>query len=215
MMPSQPSPKILHDFQFSGNGYKIRLALSQLRIPVAYEPVDLLIGSTREKSFLKKNSAGQIPVLELEDGTFLRESNAILCWLTRGTHLFPSAPLVEAEILRWMLYEQSNVDKVLGRLRFIAKFPEFKASLPRDGYLEMLTDLGSEVLRLLNDYLHDRKYLVSDNYTAADISVYAYVHCAGDGGFDLNDYPSTKAWCDRVSQEADYISIDSKFGILR
>jgi glutathione S-transferase len=108
-------PKCLYDFPFSGNGYKVRLALAYLGLQVKYEEVDLLTGGTSLPSFLAKSPMGQIPVLELEDGTFLMESNAILYWLTEGTSLMPADRLGKTRVVQWFCFEQSNIDKVLGR----------------------------------------------------------------------------------------------------
>jgi glutathione S-transferase len=93
------TPKRLYDFPFSGNGYKIRLALAHLGFTVEYEIIDLLAGEASAPEFLAKNPMGQIPVLELDDGTFLRESNSILFWLTDGTPLMPTERPARARIV--------------------------------------------------------------------------------------------------------------------
>ena len=126
MNADDQKPKKLYDFLFSGNGYKIRLALHQLGIRVEHEYVNLLTGDTRAEAFLEKNPVGQIPVLELDNGTLLRESNAILYWLTEGTRLLPEDPTTQAEVLQWMFFETSNIDKNLGRCRFMATYPDWK-----------------------------------------------------------------------------------------
>jgi hypothetical protein len=68
----------LYDFLPSGNGYKVRLALRWLGIPFEYHEIDILKGESRTLFFLAKNAFGQIPVLELDDGTCLRESTVVL-----------------------------------------------------------------------------------------------------------------------------------------
>ena len=208
MNSGQSKPVRLYDFPFSGNGYKVRLALSQLHIPIEYELVDLVAGETRADDFLARNPVGQIPVLELQDGTLLRESNAILLWLCEGTWLMPGDSLQRAQVLQWMFYEQSNIDKVLGRCRFMETYPDFKQLLP-PGHLDMCRYLGAEALALLDAHLAQRQFMVADSYSAADIAVYAYVHCAGEGGFEMGDYPGVTAWCNRVAGQDDYVSIDA------
>src|SRR5512138_1817607 len=121
-----PIPVRLYDFPFSGNGYKIRLALAQLGLNVDYQVRDLLAGETRTPQFLAMNPMGQIPVLELSDGRFLRESNAILWWLADGTRLMPPDRAGRAQAVQWMCFEQSNIDKVLGRARFLRAYPHFR-----------------------------------------------------------------------------------------
>jgi glutathione S-transferase len=125
-------PQRLYDFPFSGNGYKIRLALAYLGFSVEYKIADLLAGEASAPAFLAKNPMGQIPVLELDDGTFLRESNAILFWLTGGSSLMPTERLGRTRVVRWMCFEQSNIDKVLGRTRFLKCYPDFMATTSAD-----------------------------------------------------------------------------------
>ncbi|HYD43885.1 MAG TPA: glutathione S-transferase N-terminal domain-containing protein, partial [Phenylobacterium sp.] len=105
-------PVRLYDFPFSGNGYKVRLALHQLGLGVERQIIDILKGEARSGDFLAKNPVGEIPALELSDGTVLRESNAILYWLTEGTPLMPSDRLGRTRVVQWMCFEQSNIDRV-------------------------------------------------------------------------------------------------------
>jgi glutathione S-transferase len=201
-----PRPKRLYDFPFSGNGYKIRLALAHLDLTVAYETVDLLAGETTTPEFLARNPMGQIPVLELDDGVFLRESNAILFWLAEGTDLMPREPLARARVVQWMCFEQSNIDKVLGRTRFLRRYPDFMTTTPAEW--ESWYATGYRALDVLEGELSSRPFLVGDRYSAADICLYGYVHCAEEGGFDLGIYPLLQQWLARVRQQPRHVSID-------
>ena len=203
----KPTPVKLYDFLFSGASYKARLALSLLEIQVEYESIDLMTWETRSDYFVSKNPVAQIPVLELSDGTMLRESNAILTWLTEDTPLVPEDSVERAEVLQWMFFETSNIDKNLGRCRFMETYPDWKEMLP-PGHLDMCVYLGGEALRILNEHLEEKQYLVGERYTSADISVFAYVHCSEEGGFNLDDYPNVKAWCERVKDRPRHIAID-------
>src|SRR5690242_7467156 len=107
----------LHGFLFSGHDYRVRLTLRELELPFRYEALNLLKGDTRTPAFLAKNPAGQVPVLELRDGTRLVESNAILFYLAEGTHLLPADKLAKTRVLQWMCFEQSNIGPVIGRAR--------------------------------------------------------------------------------------------------
>jgi glutathione S-transferase len=111
----------LYDFLVSGNGYKVRLTLRELGIPFVYRQVDILGGETREPWFVSKNPAGQIPLLELEDGTSLSESTAILFHLAEGTALLPNELLARTRVLQWMCFEQTNVDGVISRAICLAR----------------------------------------------------------------------------------------------
>ncbi|MBV9522748.1 MAG: glutathione S-transferase, partial [Alphaproteobacteria bacterium] len=92
----------------SGNSYKVELALTQLGMPHRYVAIDTGKGETRTPEFLAKNPNGRVPLLELEDGTCLPESNAILCYLTEGSALMPADRLERAQIMQWLFFEQYN-----------------------------------------------------------------------------------------------------------
>jgi glutathione S-transferase len=186
------TPKRLYDFPFSGNGYKIRLALAYLGLAVEYEIVDIVAGEARSPAFLAKNPMGQIPMLELSDGTCLRESNAILFWLTEGTRLMPKDPIAKTRVIQWMCFEQSNVDQVLGRTRFLKRYPTFRATAQEEW--DQWYAVGYRALGVMEQELASRTFLVGNSYSAADICLYGYVHCAEDGGFDLTPYPNVVRW---------------------
>jgi glutathione S-transferase len=195
----KPIPVRLCDFPFSGNGYKVRLALAYLGMRVDYEVVGLLGGDSPSERFLAKSPMGQIPVLELEDGTLLRESNSILYWLADGTDLMPSDLSARTRIVQWFCFEQSNIDKVLGRTRFLKRYPDFMATRPADW--EQWYSTGYRALAVLEGELDDREFLVGNSYSVADICLYGYVHCAEEEGFDLKPYPSIDRWRLRVQDQ--------------
>jgi glutathione S-transferase len=204
------APKRLYDFPFSGNGYKVRLALAQLGIDVEHRFVDLLARETQGADFLAINPMGQIPVLELADGTLLRESNAILFWLTEGTPLLPADRLGRARVIQWMNFEQGNIDKVIGRARFLRRYPHLRNTTQAD--FDEWSAVGNRALQTLdaaleNAALEDAPFLVNGAYSAADICIYGYVHCAEEGGFDLARYPAVAAWLDEVRRQPGHIPI--------
>jgi glutathione S-transferase len=199
-------PTRLYDFPFSGNGYKVRLALAYLGLRVDYEVVDLLAGDAASDRFIAKSPMGQIPVLELDDGALLRESNSILYWLADGTNLMPNDLSARTRIVQWFCFEQSNIDKVLGRTRFLKRYPDFMATSASDW--EQWYATGYRALGVLEGELRDRAFLVGDSYSVADICLCGYVHCAEDGGFDLTDYPSVDQWRSRVRDQPGYHPID-------
>lgn len=104
----------LHDNLSSGNGYKVRLLLAQIGFPFERIEYDIDWAETRTEKFLKMNPNGRIPVLELEDGSFLPESNAIPFYLADGTPLLPDDRLGRAQVLSWMFFEQSPTSPRLG-----------------------------------------------------------------------------------------------------
>lgn len=198
-----PIPARLYDFPFSGNGYKVRLALHQLGLPVERVIVDILAGEQQRPDFLPKNPLGEIPVLELSDGTALRESNAILYWLAEGTWLMPHDRLGRTRTVQWMCFEQSRIDRVLGRARFLKAYPNFADVAPFD--FATWHTAGHAALDVLEGELKTHAFLIGDAYSVADISLYAYVHSAREGGFDLDRFPAVRAWLGCVAAQPNHI----------
>lgn len=195
----------LYDYLPSGNGYKVRLLLRLLDVGFELIERDIMKGETRTPAFLAMNSNGRIPLLELEDGTFLPESNAILFYLAEGTPFLPGDRLGRARALGWMFFEQYNHEPNIAVVRFWMEHagmtPEREAMLPakRAG--------GYAALGVMERHLADRDWFVGDTPTIADISLYAYTHVAHEGGFDLADYPAIRAWLARLAALPGYVPI--------
>lgn len=118
----------------------------------------------------------------------------------------PTDRLGRARVIQWMCFEQSNIDKVLGRTRFLKRYPNFIPTTPAD-WQQWLTT-GHRALGVMESELEGRRFFVGDRYSAADICLYGYVHCAEEGGFDLGRYPAVSMWLQRVQQQARYVRID-------
>lgn len=197
----------LYDFLSSGNGYKCRLLLHQLQLPYERIELDILKGETRTPEFLARNPNGRVPALELEDGTVLAESNAILCYLADGTPFLPQDRLARAQVLQWLFFEQYSHEPFIAVARFIHHF--LPADSPRRAELPRLEQGGRAALGVMEQRLAGHPFLVADRYTIADIGLYAYTHVAGEGGFDLTAYPGVLAWLDRVRDQPGHVGIDA------
>ena len=112
----------LYDFTGSGNGYKVGLVLAHLGLPYKRIERDILKGETRTPEFLAKNPNGRIPTLQLEDGSHLFESNAIIWYLAEGTRLAPKDRRARAETLQWMFFEQYSHEPFIATVRFWKHF---------------------------------------------------------------------------------------------
>jgi glutathione S-transferase len=195
----------LYDFLSSGNGYKCRLLLHQLGVPYERVELDILKGETRTPGFLAKNPNGRVPALELEDGTVLAESNAILFYLAEGTPFLPDSRLERARVLQWLFFEQYSHEPFVAVARFIRHFlPE---DSPRRADPPRLEQGGYAALGVMERRLADRPFLVADRYTIADVGLYAYTHVADEGGFDLEAYPAVRAWLARVAGQPGHVPI--------
>jgi glutathione S-transferase len=195
----------LHDFQQSGNSYKIRLLLTQLEIPFEAIPVNIIQGETKKSEFITKNPKGKVPVLEIQPGIFLAESGSILLYLAEGTKFLPSDSLEKAQVTEWLFFEQYSLSANLSRPRYfisILKQPEKVSHLIKHWQM-----LGYQALDVMENHLQNRSFFVGDRYTIADISLFAYTHVAEEGKFDLNKYPGIKAWIARVQSQPKHITI--------
>ena len=195
----------LYDYLSSGNGYKCRLLLNQLGLPYERIELDILRRETRTPEFLAKNPNGRIPALELEDGTVLAESNAILWYLAEGTSYLPADRLQRAQALQWMFFEQYSHEPFVAVARFILHLqPE---DSPRRAELPRLHEGGQAALGVMEGRLAEARYLVGGHYSIADIALYAYTHVAEEGGFDLAPFPAVQAWLERVRGQPGHIPI--------
>lgn len=189
----------------SGNCYKIKLLLSLLNINHRWIHVDILNKDTQTAEFLSLNPNGKIPVLVLDDGRVLSESNAILGYLAEGTELIPADPYMKAKMYQWMFFEQYSHEPFIAVARFINKY----LGLPSERIEEYhkLQPKGHKALSIMNKALVEHDYLVGNKFTIADIALYAYTHVAEEGGFDLKLYPNIQEWCQRIQKYPKYVSM--------
>jgi glutathione S-transferase len=187
----------------SGNCYKVKLALEQLALPYRWVEVDSARGETRTLKFLAMNANGKVPLLALENGTFLAESNAILNYLADGSRLLPPERLERARVLQWMFFEQYSHEPYVAVARSILRY--HPPDSPRRAELPTLLERGNQALSVMEQHLRRVPFFLGNRYTIADIALYAYTHCAAEGGFDLSDFPAVKTWVDRVKAQPRHV----------
>ena len=195
----------LYDYLDSGNGYKIRLLLALLALPYRRIELDIDKGATRTPSFLAKNPNGRIPTLELDDGTCLAESDAILWYLAEGTSFLPDERLAGAQVLQWMFFEQYSHEPYVATPRYIIR--HLGRDHPRAAELPGRIDKGRQALGVMETHLSRFDYFAADRYTIADIALYAYTHVADQADIDLSPYPGVRAWLARVASHPRHIPI--------
>jgi glutathione S-transferase len=195
----------LFDSAISGNAYKVRLLLHKLGLPVERIKMDVDDGSTRQADFLARNPVGQVPVLQLPDGTYLPQSNAILVYLAEGTRFWPTERLARAQVLQWMFFEQYNHEPTIAVVRhWVAHLGKTVATEPQ---LPAKIAGGNRALGIMETHLAGRDFFVGDSLTIADIALYAYTHVADEGGFDIGKFPAINAWLGRVAGDPGHVLI--------
>jgi glutathione S-transferase len=195
----------LYDYLDSGNGYKVRLLLAQLGMKYGWSELDIDKGETRTPEFLKRNPNGRIPTLQLDDGTCLPESNAILWYLAEGSRFVPATQLGRAQVLQWMFFEQYSHEPYVATPRYIVR--HLPPDSPRHAELPDRLARGRAAFKVMEEHLAARPFFVNDRYSIADIALFAYSHVAEDGGHDLEAFPKVREWLARVAAQPGHVPL--------
>lgn len=189
----------VYGYSPSGNCHKLRMLLGQLGREHRWIETDSANGATRTPEYLARNPNGRVPMIELDDGRRMVESNAILCWLADGTPYLAGDAWQRAQTLSWMFFEQYSHEPCIAVARFICGWTPLDS--PRRAELPLLRERGRHALAVMENHLATNAWFSATGYGIADIALFAYTHCAGDGGFDLAAYPAVCGWLDRVRAE--------------
>lgn len=189
----------------SGNCYKVKLMLHLLGLEYQWVAMDILKGDTRQAAFLEKNPNGKIPVLELEDGSCLWESNAILNFLADSSEFLPTEPRLRTQVLQWQFFEQYSHEPNVAVARFIKLYQGMPDE--RRSEYETCVELGYRAFKVMEQQLQRTPYLVGEFFSIADIALYAYSHVADEAGFDLAPYPAIQAWLARIAAHPRYVGM--------
>ncbi len=197
----------LYSMQRSGNAYKPRLVMALLGIPFRIVEVNTYDGSTRKPEFLARNPIGKVPLLEFPDGRRLAESNAMLLHLAEGTPYLPADAFDRAKAYEWLFFEQYSHEPAIAVRRSILTAPE-RAHLRTPERLGPLLEAGNHALAVMEGRIAAADWLAGQDYSVADMALYAYTHMAEEGGYDLSLYPGVQAWLARVAAQPGHVPID-------
>ena len=189
----------------SGNCYKLQLLLALLGKACEWIDVDILKGECRTDAFLAKSPNGKIPILELDDGRVLSESNAIMHYLASGSTFIPTSPFTFATLLQWQFFEQYSHEPYIAVARYINLY----LGLPEDKKAEYEAKQagGYRALEVMDKQLSQTPFLLGNHVSLADISLFAYTHVAHEGGFDLAAYPAIRNWITLIKDQKGFISM--------
>jgi glutathione S-transferase len=197
----------LYSMQRSGNSYKVRLALAFLEAPYRAIEVDILRGESRTPEFLAKNPSGQVPLLEVAEGRYLAESNAILWYVAIGTSLAPESRMDRAEALQWMFFEQHALEPNIGAAYFWLCLVRGGRDLQTHA-LEDWMERGYAALQVMENHLKTNDFFAAGQLTIADIALYGYTHVAHQCDFDLSSFPAVGRWLRRVEAQVGFVGMD-------
>jgi glutathione S-transferase len=174
----------------SGKCLKVKWVCDRLALPYEWVAVDTLKGESRTAEFLRRNSAGQVPTVEFDDGRTLAQSNAIIRYLARGSDLIPADPYGAAKMDEWLFWEQYSHEPAIAVCRFHMFYLGRAASdLDPDKVKR-----GYAALARMEHQLAVTPFLVGNNLSLADISLLAYTRVAREGGFHLDGYAALRRW---------------------
>ena len=194
----------LYGFLRSGNVYKVRLLLAQLGIPHRRVEVSQLTADTARPEFRAINPIGKVPTVVFDDGRMLSESGAILHYLAAGTRFWPDDRWQQAQVLRWMFFEQYSHEPAIAVNRFLRVYagPDDRTS-----QIEANHRRGTHALTVMDAHLQEARWFGGDACSIADIALYAYTHVADEGGFDLAPLANVRRWLDRVRGQPGHIPL--------
>jgi len=198
---------LLYDVPVSGNCYKVRLLFAHLGIAYERREVDVVDRSNPREFLDGLNPSHRVPALVLDDGRALAESNAILWFFGEGSRFVPEDPYLRAQVLQWQFWEQYEHEPAIAVARFL------KTYSGRPDVWEKRRDRlaadGMRALETMERHLDGRDWFVGDAMTLADITLYAYTHAAGEGGFSLDEKEATQRWLERVRTQPGHVPIDA------
>ncbi len=189
----------------SGNCYKVVLTAAHLGMPLKTVDIDVVSGFTRKPDFLAKNPNGRVPTLEFEDGRTLPESNAIIWYLAEGSNLIPEDCFARAQMLQWMFFEQYSHEPYIAVARFWMVFAPKEKLREKEHLIPDWHARGNAALAVMEGHLRTHDWFAGGRYSLADIALFAYTHCAEEGGFDLKKYAAVARWLARVAATKNFV----------
>lgn len=195
-------PELLQLYSFpTPNGVKVSIALEELGLP--YEAHTVKLNETTTPEFLALNPNNKIPAIIDPDGPngeplALWESGAILIYLAEKTgKLLPTNPALRAQALQWLMFQMGGVGPMFGQFGYFSVFAgsEIEDPRPRQRY----EDEARRLLAVLEGHLADRRYLVAEEYTIADIAIWPWIRAAklfykADKAFGYESLPNVMRW---------------------
>ena len=198
----------LYEQHSSGNCYKVRLLLTHLKRPFRTVEVSARDGTTRKSDYLAKNPMGQVPAVELDDGRFLAQSDAMLLHFAEGTKFLPADAYDRAKVYEWLFFEQYDHEPTIAVRRALIIYPE-RHALATPERMAQLLEKGNRALSVMERRLATHDWLAGNAYSIADIAFYGYTHTAEEAGFTLKDYPGISRWLARIAATPGHITMEA------
>ncbi|MEM7195058.1 MAG: glutathione S-transferase family protein [Pseudomonadota bacterium] len=193
----------LYDYLPSQNAYKIRLLLNHLKLSYGTKYISIFEGEGQTEQYLSISPTGTVPAITTEKGEHLAESNAILVYLAEGTEYLPTDKLIRARTFQWLCYEAEIVQTGIATLRHWVQTNKDKNR--SEETLTIKRELCIKALNTMNTHLADKAFFCGEQYTVADMSIFAYTHLSAEANLPLQRYKNVLAWIDRVKSQEGYL----------
>ena len=187
----------------SGNCLKVRWTCDLLGIAYDWTEVLALTGATLDPNFQALNPAGQVPVVVLDDGRTLAQSNAIIWHLAEGTRLIPVDAYERAKMLEWMFWEQYSHEPVIA----VRRAKVALLGLPESEIDQSLFARGEKLFAIMENWLSSNKWFSGASFGLGDIALVAYTRFAPEGGWSFQAFPALAAWINACETELGLASL--------
>jgi glutathione S-transferase len=174
----------------SGNCLKVKWVCDRLALPYTWIAIDILKGESRTSQFLKLNSAGQVPLIEFDDGRTLAQSNAIIRYLARDSDLVPGDAFAAAKMDEWLFWEQYSHEPHIA----VCRYQMVYLGRPASDLDPEKVKRGYAALARMEHQLAATRFLVGERVSLADIALLPYTRFAHEGGFHLDGYAALRRW---------------------
>jgi len=179
------------------NGWKISIALEEMKLPYTVIPLDLMAGDQKKPEYLKINPNGRIPAIvdKDEDDFFVFESGAILLYLAEKTgQLLPSDVKKRSVVIQWLMFQMAGIGPMMGQANvFYRYFPEKFPSV-----ISRYQNEGRRLFTVLDTQLKGREFLC-DEYSIADIANWSWVWTHKWSGVSIDGLDNLKEWIDAMA----------------
>ena len=194
----------LFDYPPSQNAWKVRQLLWHLDRPFQCESINAFENKGRGVKRAPVDHWGPAPVVRLEDGRVLSESNTILWYLSGNTAYRPEDPFIQAKVFQWLSFEADYIQTSVGSLHFWAVTGD-PCARPTD-LVDDKRATANRALTILNRELATRQFIAADTYSIADIAIFAYAHLAADAGISTHHLPAFEAWVARIRAQRGFLA---------
>ena len=174
------------------NPHVVRMFIAELGLDIEKEEVDLMGGENRQAEHLSRNPSGQMPTLELDDGSFLAEITVICEYLDEingNSDLIGKTPQERAETKMWVRrIDLQIIEPLTNGFRSAEGYEFFKERLhliPQAA--DDLKAIAQERLAWLDQQLEGKDFICGDRLTLADIMLYCFLNFGATVGQPINE----------------------------